>query len=111
MRTRIRLAAVCALLFVLQACVESPKPVLAPRPVEAPKPAWVPTPLESPKPGLHSAIEQTVDNCKREVQRALPEDKFDAYVEGSRVKYLATKEAEFQFEKCMSKNGYPISAQ
>lgn len=106
MTRRILLAGVCALLLSSQACVESPKP----NPAERQQPAWVPAPLESPRPD-RSAIEQAVDQCTKEVQKALPNDKFDAYVEGSRVKYLATKEAEFQFEKCMSKKGYPISAQ
>jgi hypothetical protein len=108
MTRHIRLAGALALLFSSQACVESPKPVQAPKSFETPKLAEPKEPLKS---DVRRGIKQTVDKCTKEVRKALPDDKFDAYVEGSRVNYLATKEAEFKFEKCMSENGYPISAQ
>ena len=107
MARHIRLAGALAFLLSSQACVESPQPVQAPKPVE---PQQLMEPKESLKSDVRSAIKRTVDKCAKEVRTALPDDKFDAYVEGSRVNYLATKEAEFTFEKCMSENGYPISA-
>src|SRR5215212_5214052 len=103
MTRHIRLAGVLALLLSSQACVESPKPLPAtPKSFETP-------PLTEPKEPLKSdvrrAIKRTVDKCTKEVRTALPDDKFEAYMEGSRVIYLATKEAEFKFEQCMSENG------
>lgn len=108
MRRPIRLASALTLLLSSQACVESPQPVVAPKPVETPQ---LTEPKESLKSDVRRALKQTVDKCTKEVRTAFPDDKFDAYVEGSRVNYLATKEAQFTFEKCMSENGYPISAQ
>ncbi len=108
MRRHIRLAGALALLLSSQACAESPKPVPAPKTLETPK---LVEPKEPLKADVRSALRRTVDKCTKEVRKDLPDDKFDAYLEGSRVNYLATKEAEFKFEKCMSENGYPISAQ
>ena len=108
MTRHIRLAGALALLLSSQACAESPKPVPSHTFSDTPK---LEEPKEPLKSDVRSAFKQTVDKCTKEVRRALPDDKFDAYVEGSRVKYLATKEAEFKFEKCMSENGYPITAQ
>ncbi len=103
----IRLAGVLSLLLSSQACVESPKPVAPPKPLETP---GLTEPKEPLKSDVRNAINKTVDQCTTEVRKALPNDKFDAYVQGSHVNYLATKEAEFEFKKCMSENGYPISA-
>ncbi len=108
MTRHIRVAAALALLLSSQACVESPKPAPAPKSLETPK---LVEPKEPLKPEVRSALKRTVDKCTKEVRNALPDDKFDAYLEGSRVNYLATKAAEFKFEKCMSENGYPISVQ
>jgi len=104
----IRVAGVLALLFTSQACAESAKPMPAPQGFETPQ---LTEPKEPLKPEVRSAIKQALDKCTEEVRKALPNDKFDAYLEGSHINYLATKEAEFQFKKCMSESGYPISAQ
>ena len=104
----IRVAGVLALLFSSQACAESHKAVPATQRFETPQLA---EPKEPLKPDVRSAIKQALDKCKEEVRKDLPNDKFDAYLEGSHINYLATKDAEFQFKKCMSENGYPISAQ
>ena|SRR5918994_1687495 len=104
----IRLAGLLALLFSSQACAESPKTLPAPQRFETPQ---LTEPMEPLKPEVRGAIKQALDKCTKEVRKALPDDKFDAYLEGSHINYLATKEAEFEFKKCMSENGYPISAQ
>jgi len=104
----IRLVTVLSLLLSSQACAESSKPVPAAQRFETPQ---LTEPKEPLKPEVRSAIKQALDKCTKEVRKALPDDKFDAYLEGSHVNYLATKEAEFQFKKCMSENGYPITAE
>jgi hypothetical protein len=108
MTQHIRLAGALALLLSSQACAESPQPVPAPKSFGTP---GLTEPKEPLKPDVRRAIKRTLDTCIKEVRTALPNDTFDAYLEGSGVNYLATKEAEFQFQKCMSENGYPISAQ
>jgi hypothetical protein len=98
---------VLSLLLSSQACAESPRPLPAPQRFETPQ---LTEPKEPLKPEIRSAIKQALDKCTDEVRKGLPDDKFDAYMEGSDINYLATKEAEFKFKKCMSENGYPITA-
>src|SRR5215213_2946734 len=108
MTRHIRLAGVLALLLSSQACAESPKPMPAPQRFETPQ---LTEPKEPLNPEVRSAMKQALDKCTEEVRKALPGEKFDAYLEASHINYLATKEAEFKFKKCMSENGYPISTQ
>ena len=104
----IRLAGVLSLLLSSQACAESPKPLPAPQRFETPQ---LTEPKEPLRPEVRGAIKQALDKCTEEVRKVLPDDKFDAYLEGSHINYLATKEAEFKFKRCMSESGYPINAQ
>jgi uncharacterized protein len=99
--------------------VETPEKVDAPEKVE-PEKIEPPKKVESskkvpkkitPKPEDRKDFERTVDRCTKEVQRAFPSDPFEAYPEGTRVRFIGTPEANVKFQKCMSKNGHPLVAE
>ena len=57
---------------------------------------------------LRSDLERAVDSCTHTVHHHHPD--FDAYGEGSSViLFGATPESRFEFHKCMSKKGYPLT--
>jgi hypothetical protein len=57
---------------------------------------------------LRTDLERAVDSCTQSVHRNDPD--FDAYNEGSSViLFGATPESRFEFHKCMSKKGYPLT--
>ena len=57
---------------------------------------------------LRSDLERAVDSCTQSVHRDDPD--FDAYSQGSSViLFGATPESRFNFHKCMSKKGYPLT--
>jgi len=91
--------------------VETPKTVEPPEKVESPKEAESSKKVQkkiTPKADERSDFERTVRKCTKEVQRAFPSDRFDAYSEGTRVRFIGTPEANFKFQKCMSGNGHPL---
>jgi TPR repeat protein len=103
--------------------VETPKIVEPPEKVESPENVEPPEKVESlkkadsskkvqknitPKADEPRDFERTVRKCTKEVQRAFPSDHFDAYSEGTKVRFIGTPEANFKFQKCMSRNGHPL---
>lgn len=103
--------------------VETPKIVEPPEKVESPENVEPPEKVESlkkadsskkvqknitPKADEPRDFERTVRKCTKEVQRAFPSDRFDAYSEGTKVRFIGTPEANFKFQKCMSRNGHPL---
>lgn len=61
------------------------------------------------EPDSRTDFEHTVNRCTKQVQKTVPSHQFDAYAEGPRVRYLGAPDAHFEFEKCMSKNGHPLT--
>ena len=91
--------------------VEPPEKVEAPEKVESPKKAESSKKVQkkiTPKADEPGDFERTVGRCRKEVQRAFPSDRFDAYLEGTKVRFIGTPEANFKFQKCMSRNGHPL---
>lgn len=103
--------------------VETPKTVESPEKVESHEKVEPPEKVESPMKAESSKkvqkkitpkadeprdFERTVRKCTKEVQRAFPSDRFDAYSEGTKVRFIGTPEANFKFQKCMSRNGHPL---
>jgi TPR repeat protein len=61
------------------------------------------------EPDSRTDFERTVYKCTKQVQSSPPSHQFEAYAEGSRVRYLGTPDAYLKFETCMSKNGHPLT--
>jgi len=93
--------------------LESPEKV-EPEKIEPPKKAEsskkAPKKI-TPKPDEPSDFKRTVGRCAKEVRRAFPSDRFEAYSEGTHVRFIGTPEANFTFQKCMSRNGHPLVAE
>jgi uncharacterized protein len=91
--------------------VESPENVEPPEKVESLKKAESSKKVQkkiTPKADEPRDFERTVRKCTKEVQRAFPSDRFDAYSEGTKVRFIGTPESNFKFQKCMSRNGHPL---
>ena len=99
--------------------VETPKTVEPPERIEPQEKVEPPKKAEfqkkvpkniTPKLDQRGGFERTVGRCTKEVQRAFSADSFDAYTEGTHVRFFGTPEANFKFKKCMSRNGHPLVA-
>lgn len=54
-------------------------------------------------------FDSTVERCIKQVHKEVGSEQFDAYVEGTLVRYIGTAEERFKFDKCLSKNGVSIT--
>jgi TPR repeat protein len=61
-----------------------------------------------PRVSTEPSRESPLETCVKQVQKQLPRDSFDAYVEGNIIKMFGTPESFFKFRKCMSMSGFPL---